>query len=181
MSRTTLITGGAASGKSRWAISYFEACNNVLYLDTSPKIDQDTLSRIKYSNEHNMVEWEIIANVQEPLDFIKDHKFFILDNLASYTSNVIKSMCPNVELLNNRMMKEIQKKIIDDITSVMNEIVELDANLIIITIEPGFSVTPMNKEQQNFREILGAVNQRIANICNEVYLSASGIQFKIKE
>lgn len=181
MSRTTLITGGAASGKSRWAISYFEACNNVLYLDTSPKIDSDTLARIKYSNEHNMVQWEVIANVQEPIDFIAGHKFFILDNIASYTSNVIMSMCPNVELLNARMMKEISKKIIDDITAVMDKISELDANLIMITIEPGFSVNPLNKEQHAFREILGTVNQRIANTCNEVYLSASGIQFKIKE
>ena len=52
--------------------------------------------------------------------------------------------------------------------------------MITITLETGFSVTPANREQAIFREILGNVNQRIANMSNEVYLSASGIQFKIK-
>lgn len=52
--------------------------------------------------------------------------------------------------------------------------------MIIITLETGFSVTPADPAQVAFREILGAVNQRIANMSNEVYLSASGIQFNIK-
>lgn len=180
MSRTILITGGSASGKSRWAISYFAACDNVLYLASSPKLDKDTINRIKYSNEHNMVEWEIVSNVQQPIEYIKEHKFFIFDGLASYTSNVMAEMCPNVELLNSKYKKEIEKRIIDDITQMMDKVSELDANMIMITIEPGFSVCPINKEQQYFREILGAVNQRIANTAAEVYLSASGIQFKIK-
>ena len=41
-------------------------------------------------------------------------------------------------------------------------------------------IHPKDKEQVAFREIMGAVNQRIANTAQEVYLSASGIQFRIK-
>ena len=47
MSKTILITGGAASGKSRWAVSYLAACDYVLYLRTADEVDKDTLGRIE--------------------------------------------------------------------------------------------------------------------------------------
>lgn len=61
-----------------------------------------------------------------------------------------------------------------------DKIMLIDGTMITITLETGFSVTPENHEQAIFREILGNVNQRIANTSHDVYLSASGIQFKIK-
>ena len=62
----------------------------------------------------------------------------------------------------------------------MDKVVEINGALVIITLEPGFSVMPLSSEQTSFRDILGAVNQRIANTAQEVYLSVSGIQFRIK-
>lgn len=180
MAKISLITGGAASGKSRWAISYFSACDNVLYMCTGKKIEADIQNRIKFSNEHNLVEWVIAEDVNDPLEMITDHKFYILDNLASYASNVMKEMCPSPEMMTQDMKKNIEKRVIDNVSKILEKIIETDANLIIITIEAGFSVCPLNDEQMFFREIIGTINQRIANQAAEVYLSASGIQFKIK-
>lgn len=181
MSKTILITGGAASGKSRWAVSYFSACDYVLYLCTGDEIDADTKRRIEYGNKQNYVEWDIKTGANEsPAEYITDHKFVILDSLASYTSKTIERMCPDISKLDFEMQKEIEKKVIDDITAMYDQIMVIDGSMIIITIETGFSVTPENREQRAFREIIGAVNQRIANMSNEVYLSASGIQFQIK-
>ena len=89
-------------------------------------------------------------------------------------------MCPTSGELSDEVKKNIENRVIDSITEVMEKVTELDGNLIIITIEAGFSVCPLNTEQIFFREIIGTVNQRIANQAAEVYLSASGIQFKIK-
>lgn len=180
MAKISLITGGAATGKSRWAVSYFSACDNVLYICTSKKLDKDIVQRIKYSNEHNFVEWIIAEDVKNPIEMVKEHKFYIFDSLASYTSNVIKEMCPSSDMMTDEIKKSIEKRVVDSIMEIMSKINELDANLIIITIEAGFSVCPLNEEQMFFREIMGIVNQRIANQASEVYLSASGIQFKIK-
>ena len=180
MEKVILITGGAASGKSRWAISYFSACDNVLYMCTGKKIDKDTQERIKFSNEHNSVEWEIAEDINNPVELITEHKFFIFDNLASYTSNVIHEMCTSPELMTDELKILIEKRVIGSMNEVIEKVTEQGANLIIITIEAGFSVCPLDAEQVAFREILGAVNQRIANVAADVYLSASGIQFKIK-
>ena len=78
------------------------------------------------------------------------------------------------------LKKEIERKIIQDISDIYDQVMVIDGSMIVITLETGFSVMPDNREQQIFREILGTVNQRIANMSNEVYLSASGIQFRIK-
>ncbi|MGN0609464.1 MAG: bifunctional adenosylcobinamide kinase/adenosylcobinamide-phosphate guanylyltransferase [Oscillospiraceae bacterium] len=181
MSKTILVTGGAASGKTRWAVSYLAACDYVLYLRTAEAVDKDTMGRIDYNNKHNFVEWDIKENVtDDPAEMITDHKFVILDNLAAYSSEVISRMCPDLSAIDDEMKKAIEKKIISDISDMYDRIMVIDGTMITITLETGFSVTPKDRDQAVFREILGGVNQRIANMSNEVYLSASGIQFKIK-
>ena len=181
MSKTILVTGGAASGKSRWAVSYLAACDYVLYLRTADEVDKDTLGRIEYSNKHNFVEWDIKTGITSaPVETISDHKFVIFDNLAAYSSHIIEQMCPDLSAMTEELKKDIEKKIISDITDMYDQIMVIDGTMITITLETGFSVTPNNREQALFREILGNVNQRLANMSNEVYLSASGIQFKIK-
>ena len=73
MSKTILVTGGAASGKSRWAVSYLAACDYVLYLRTADEVDKDTLGRIEYSNKHNFVEWDIKTGITSaPVETISD-------------------------------------------------------------------------------------------------------------
>lgn len=181
MAKTALITGGAASGKSRWAATYFSGCDYVLYLRAGEEVDKDTMKRIDYDNKVNMVEWDIKTDVyKDPVKLFTDHKFIIFDDLTDYTNAVINEMCSDIENISYELTKEIEKKIIGDVTDMYDSIKEIDGSMVIITMEPGFSVTPANHAHKVFRDILGGVNQRIANISDEVYLSASGIQFRIK-
>ncbi len=181
MSKSLLITGGAASGKSRWAATYFSACDYVLYLKAGGEIDSDTLRRIEFSNKHNGVEWDIVTSEKIDLsDEITDHKFVIFDSLSSYALVVLSEMFPGEEKPGDDMKKAIEKRIIEGIMKIREKVDENGGSMIIITLETGLSVTPENKRQAAFREIMGIVNQRIANTSEEVYFSASGIQFKIK-
>lgn len=78
------------------------------------------------------------------------------------------------------LMKSIERAVISDVEDMRDKIRELNGSMIIITLETGFSVTPTDPSHIALRKILGSVNQRIANSSDEVYFSASGIQFKIK-
>ncbi len=181
MSRSIFITGGAASGKSRWAATYFSACDYVLYLKAGGEVDRDTLNRIEYGNRQHGVEWDIKTGAEfGPAAMVTDHKFVIFDSLSSYTSAIMKQMCPEGEVPDEEGRKAIERRIIDDMTALREAVENNEGSMIIITLETGFSVTPENRSQAMFREILGNVNQRIANSSDEVYFSASGIQFKIK-
>ena len=180
MASITLITGGASSGKSRWAISYFRTCDNVLYMSTNPELQAETLHRLEYSNKENDVKWEIINNVNDPASLIKDHKFFIFDDLGGYVSNVMKETAKDINEITKEETDKVRSIVVNNIIESMNKVEALNGALVIITIEPGFSVIPELKSQLAFRDIMGFVNQRIANTAQEVYLSVSGIQFKIK-
>ncbi len=180
MTNITLITGGAASGKTRWALSFFKNCDNVLIVNTGKKLTDETINRVNYICKTNGVDWVIMNDVKSPSDAIKDHKFYIFDSLASYTSNVIGEICPDVNNITAGQKELVRKTVVDNVLEMMQKVEKMNGALVIITIEPGFSVCPKDSDQILFREILGAVNQRIANTAQEVYLSASGIQFKIK-
>ena len=181
MSKKILITGGAASGKSRWAATHLAACDYVLYLCANDEVDPDTRRRIDFGNQQNGVEWDIVTGITEsPSENFFDHKFVIFDALSTYTKRMIDTECGDEVEIDDEKKKAIEKKIINDVTEMFDRIDEIDGSIIIITLETGFSVTPENPRLALYRQILGAVNQRIANMSNEVYFSASGIQFKIK-
>ncbi len=180
MASITLVTGGASSGKSRWAISYFKTCDNVLYMNANPEMPEDTLHRLEFSNREHDVQWEIVNNVSDPVAEMHDHKFFIFDDLGSYVLNTMRTMVADVQNVTKEELEKVRTVVVNSVIGCMNRAEELNGALVIITIEPGFSVMPLNPEQNAFRDIMGMVNQRIANTAQEVYLSVSGIQFKIK-
>ncbi len=180
MSKTFFITGGAASGKTRWAITYFELFDNVLYLCIDDEIDKDILARIEFDNKRHGIKWEIETKVINPAERVTGHKFVILDSLGAYVSRVMNKNCSDFSNMSEELMHSIERQVVDEISDLIHAVQEIDGNLIIISIETGFSVCPQDKSQQCFREILGFVNQRIANMSTEVYMSASGVQFKIK-
>ena len=181
MSKNILITGAAASGKSRWTVSQFAPCDYVLYLRTGKAVDEDTLKRISFDNNKFGVEWEIMTDVYDnPCAKLGDHKIAIFDCLSTYTSLRVSEMCPNPDELDGDKEREIERAVISDVTAMLDHMKEVDGSIIIITLETGLSVTPGNHAQAAYRSILGRVNQRIANMCDEVYFSASGIQFRIK-
>ncbi len=180
MTNITLVTGGAASGKTRWALSFFKNCDNVLIINTGKKLTDETVNRVDYICKTNGLDWVIKNDVKSPSDEIKDHKFYIFDSLATYTSNVIKEVCHDINNITAEQKEQVRKTVVDNVLEMMQKVEKMNGALVIITIEPGFSPCPKDNDQILFREILGAINQRIANTAQEVYLSASGIQFKIK-
>lgn len=185
MAESILITGGAASGKARFAVTSFAAFDNVLYLRAGEELDPDIIHRIEYSTRKNNVAWEVVKLVgAEPASQVGNHKFVIFDSISAYTRLVMREMCvgdPEVpNEITEELKKQVEKRVIVDLLSLRDRIAEKHGSIIIITIETGFSIRPANPAMAAYREILGRVNQRIANSCDEAYFSASGIQFKIR-
>lgn len=182
MSRSLLITGGAASGKSRFAVSYFAGCDNVLYLKVGGDPDHDVRKRIDFDNEKRGVEWNIVStDSKTPSKELGDHKFVIFDSLSSLTRLAMRDI-PKDELKSEAVRKDLEKHLFDEAEAVLEKMQEINGNIVIITVETGFSEHPDKEDAYTtvYRDVLGRLNQRIANSTDEVYFSASGIQFKIK-
>ncbi len=54
------------------------------------------------------------------------------------------------------------------------------SQVIIVTGEVGLGIVPMDKLSRYFRDIIGNVNQILAEKADEVYIVISGISMKIK-
>ncbi len=181
MSGSILITGGTASGKSRFAVSYFSGCNNVLYLKTGLNPDWDILNRIQYDTEKHDVTWDVIPTASlTPSTSVGEHKYVIFDNLRTFTKLVMDEMIPDGDI-DELMRKSVERRVISEIYALRDKVNENLGTIVIITVESGFSFSEESSRMSAYRDILGRVNQRIANTSDEVYFSASGIQFKIKE
>ncbi len=181
MANSILITGGAASGKARFAVTSFAAFDYVLYLRVGDEISSDVTNRIDYGTKKNGVEWDVVhKQTLKPSEEVTDHKFMIFDSISAYTRLVMRDMCSDESDLNDDLKKQIEKRIIDELTVMRDKVLENNGSIIIITLETGFSVIPSERGQAAYREILGRINQRIANSSDEAYFSASGIQFKIR-
>ncbi|MDR0198041.1 MAG: bifunctional adenosylcobinamide kinase/adenosylcobinamide-phosphate guanylyltransferase [Oscillospiraceae bacterium] len=179
MAKIAFITGGTG-GKARWAITNYAPFDNVLYMVISDELDEDTAKRVNYSCEKHNIEWDIRLSADNLAEMAEGRKFSILDNLGAFVSRIAANKCPNPDDMDNNVRREIEKKAIEEIEELMETVKASSGNLTIISTELGFCPVPREKEQRWFREILGNVNQRIANLCNEVYLSTSGVTFKIK-
>lgn len=181
MANSILITGGASSGKSRFAVTSFAAFDYVLYLRIEDEINPDITNRIAYNSKNYGVEWDVVCKkTLSPSEEVKDHKFAIFDSVAAYTRNVISNTCHSIEDLTEDTKKAIEKRVIDEIKMFCDKVVENRGQCIIITLETGFSVKPADKGEAIYRDILGRINQRIAHTSDEAYFSVSGIQFKIR-
>lgn len=181
MSKSILITGGSASGKSRYAVTGFAAFDYVLYMRMGVEVDADIRNRIEFDNKKNGVEWDIVSSESlSPVEEVKDHKFVIFDSISSYARMVMDDMFPDHKTPDEAEKKNVEKRIIDEVSAVREKVAENRGNVAIVTLETGFSVIPEDGFLAAYREIVGRVNQRIANSSDEVYFSASGIQFKIK-
>lgn len=181
MSKSIFVTGGSASGKSRFAVSYFSGCEYVLYLKAGLKADWDIINRIQYDTEKHGVHWDVIPTSSlSPSLEVKDHKFVIFDNLRTFTLLAMEEMAPDGDV-DELMKKQIEKRVLSEIYALRERVAENLGTIIIITVESGFSLSEESMRMAAYRDILGRVNQRIANTSDEVYFSASGIQFKIKD
>ena len=180
MAKIIFITGGAASGKTRWAVSHFESCDDVMYMCVADELESDTKSRIEYNCNKLGIEWNIVTKAEKLSELLEGRKFSILDSLGAYVDRAVKRACPDMSNMNEELRHTIEKQVINEIEEAIDCVKEMNGNLIIITIEQGFCPIPTDEAQKWFRKIIGDINQRIANQSTEVYLSASGIQFRIK-
>ena len=181
MANSILITGGAASGKARFAVTNFAAFDYVLYLRVGENLDPDITHRIEYSTQKNFVEWTVVhKQTDTPADEVQDHKFVIFDSISAYTRLIMDKMYPGERDLSDEQKKEIEKSVLDGLNAMVEKVYENHGSIILITLETGFSVKPEDPALAAYRDILGRVNQRIANTSDKAYFSVSGIQFEIR-
>jgi adenosylcobinamide kinase/adenosylcobinamide-phosphate guanylyltransferase len=175
--RHILVTGGTRSGKSKFAEDL--ACaigKEIIYLATAQALDDEMEERIKKHQQRRPKSWTTIEEPLEAAGIISGcHQgtTVLLDCLTLLISNWFFK----VEGLSLDCREAAVER---QIVSLAEAVKVSDANIILVSNELGWGLVPENELARRFRDLAGSANQRIAEVCEEVFLLVSGIPVPIK-
>jgi adenosylcobinamide kinase / adenosylcobinamide-phosphate guanylyltransferase len=173
MSKVTLITGGARSGKSRFAerlASEYQPLRG--YLATGQPGDAEMSERISRHRARRGEEWRTI---EEPLEVIaslhgNDGRFnvILMDCVTLWLSNML--------FRHDGGAADVLPQVAN-FTATFND---LKTPLIIVSNEVGMGIVPEHPLARTFRDLAGEANELIAAKADEVYVTISGLPLKLK-
>lgn len=182
MSKITLITGGTRSGKSSFGEKLYNEYDNVAYIATMKILDEEMTERVKLHKLSRNSKWRTIEaykNLNNEISKIEE-KYIILECIGTMITNIIFDTCSDIDKASKENIELIEKIILDEIRGLIQAIRLGDKEIIIVTNEVGFTLVSEYKLGRVFTDILGRVNQRIANDADEVYLVACGLPMRLK-
>lgn len=170
MGRFIMVTGGQRSGKSVFAENLaLKMSDHPVYLATAVVADDDMRKRVAIHKERRRDRWK---NIEETLRLsetsINRNDVVLIDCLTLWATNWYFFCDCNIEKSLDGMKKEI------------TALLDKDATFIAVTNEIGLGGISENAMQRQFTDLQGLINQYVAEISYEVYMSISGIPVKIK-
>jgi adenosylcobinamide kinase/adenosylcobinamide-phosphate guanylyltransferase len=175
-----LVTGGARSGKSKFAESLYKDKEDVVYIATAKVYDEEMSDRVKLHQKSRPEIWRTYEGNYNLKEAVEMEKNYLLDCITVLTSNIMFDISKDTERIDHEMQSLIEEKVLEEIKLLIDEANRKNYNLTIVTNEIGDSIVPEHHISRVFRDIQGRVNQRIAMLSDSVYLVCCGIPVKIK-
>ncbi|MCB4769513.1 bifunctional adenosylcobinamide kinase/adenosylcobinamide-phosphate guanylyltransferase [Ancylobacter sp. Lp-2] len=164
----TLVLGGARSGKSRHAEALVERFPAPwYYLATAQAYDAEMEERIAQHRDRRGEGW---IGVEAPHDLAG-----ALGALPSGAPVLIDCL---TLWLSNRMLADADPGL--DSAILEAELLAHDGPVVAVSNEVGLGIVPDNALARRFRDAQGRLNQRLAEVADEVILVVAGIPLKVK-
>jgi adenosylcobinamide kinase/adenosylcobinamide-phosphate guanylyltransferase len=173
----TLVLGGARSGKSAHAEGLVSATGPVSYLATGRRdpTDPDWSARIAAHVARRPAHWETVEITDAALlaELISDafdaDPTLLVDDLATW----LTGMLDEVRGWDGRASAlRLAESYLDKLVAA---VATTKARLVLVSAEVGLGVVPATPSGRLFRDLLGTLNARLADVCDEVLLLVAGI------
>jgi adenosylcobinamide kinase/adenosylcobinamide-phosphate guanylyltransferase len=166
-----LITGGARSGKSRYAEERAaELGERRLYIATAEAKDPEMAERIGAHRNRRGRAW---TTIEEPVEVS-----------AALLGHNGKTDCVLVDCLtlwlSNLLLRGDAKYAEEKVRQLIEALPSLDFHLIVVTNEVGAGIVPDNPLARQFRDLAGWANQQLAAVASEVVLTVAGLPMIVK-
>lgn len=173
----TLVLGGARSGKTRYAQRLGDGLKSVVFIATAQAGDEEMRGKIARHQEERPQHW---CTVEEPLDLaaaITRHArgvdLVIVDCLTLYASNLLIAM----EQLTPEQGRSATEQQVDHLCRALRVAA---CPIVLVSNEVGSGIVPAYPLGRRYRELLGGINQRIAELADEVVLLVAGLPLTLK-
>lgn len=180
-SRIVLCTGGARSGKSEFAERLVLSLPGQKgYVATGQAFDDEMKDRIAKHRARRGAQWrnfEIPFKLQETWPTVLSQCDIILvDCLTMYTTNAMLADNPETQ----EQCHQLEQQLMAELSAVIAQARQAQKTVVFVTNELGLGIVPDNAMARHFRDIAGLVNQTVATLADEVYLTLSGITIEVK-
>jgi adenosylcobinamide kinase / adenosylcobinamide-phosphate guanylyltransferase len=166
--KITLVTGGARSGKSRYAESLITALPPPwVYVATAEAGDAEMAMRIAEHRKRRGPSWTIIEAPHELVG-----AFSHIDEAAPVLVDCLTLWLSNRLLADADLEKETE--------SVADAFTRRSGPVVLVTNEVGSGIVPDNALVRRFRDAQGRLNQRMAALANRVVLVVAGLPLVVK-
>lgn len=166
-----LVTGGVRSGKSRHAEGLLADAAVVRYVAPGPERDDaDWAARVRAHRERRPASWETVET-HDLAAALATARPVLVDCLGTWLAGIIDDAGAWDDPA-------------DELTSYVAAQVDaavaaLGERVVLVTNEVGLGVVPEHRSGRVFRDLLGMVNQRFAESCDEVHLVIAGRVLKL--
>ncbi|KEC73450.1 UNVERIFIED_ORG: adenosylcobinamide kinase/adenosylcobinamide-phosphate guanylyltransferase [Rhizobium esperanzae] len=169
LSSSTLVLGGARSGKSRFAENLVTSSGlERHYIATGRAWDEEMQARIDQHKADRGASW---TTHEEPLA--------LAERLAAIDGGGRAILVDCLTLwVTNLMMEE--RDITVEFARLAEFVSRAKARLVFVSNEVGLGIVPENRMARDFRDHAGRLHQMIAAKAAEVYFVAAGLPLKMK-
>lgn len=164
------VTGGARSGKSRFAEGIAaQSGQDVTYLATAVPFDQEMTERIARHRADRPAHWHTIEEELNAAQAVRQAATptLLLDCLSVWVNNLLYHEYTDQAVLNAA----------DELLLAAHA---HQGTVILVSNEVGLGLVPDNALARRYRDLLGWVNQRAAQASGEAWLLVSGLRLKLK-
>ena len=170
--RIILVTGGARSGKSKYAESRAqEFGERLLYVATAGASDQEMAERIAAHRKRRGEQW---STIEEPVELAK-----------ALVLQRGKADCALVDCLtlwlSNLLLRRDEDYVAHKVEELVKILPALDFRIVLVSNEVGWGIVPDRPLARKFRDLAGWANQRIAEAADEVVLMVAGNPIIVKK
>ena len=171
-----LVLGGIRSGKSQWAetaIDELAGEQRVRYLATGtpPEADADWSARITAHRNRRPSHWSTIETVDVATQLRSD----------TATPTLVDDVGGWLTAMMDRHDAATGGPVAVDVEDLIDAIRQFGSPLTLVSPEVGLTVVPATESGRRFADELGALNQRLAELCDRVVLVVAGQPITVKE
>jgi adenosylcobinamide kinase / adenosylcobinamide-phosphate guanylyltransferase len=172
-----VVTGGARSGKSRFAESYAaQFGSSGIYIATAQPFDEEMRSRItlhqKRRDEGGMA-WTTLeepSRLAERIAGLPANQIILIDCLTLWLSNVLLADESDAS----------DERILTAINELVYALSSYKGTILAVTNEVGLGIVPEYPLGRRYRDLAGIMNQRAAAGAEQVFLVTAGIPIELK-
>lgn len=172
-----LVTGGVRSGKSRHAEQLLEGYDDVTYVAPGPSTEEDAdpdwAARVAAHQQRRPAGWATLET-RDLRAALAVPGPVLVDCLGTWLSALLDSAAAWEEP-SDRVHGLVEERL----ETVAAALAAAGGPVVLVTNEVGLGVVPEHRSGRLFRDLLGTVNQRLAEECDAVHLVIAGRVLKL--